>query len=256
MGTIQYNVHRELLQQRINEGTVNSWVDLKTEERKLVQDPVLTRFDNYYHFFNFEWRKEDSVNSFLLQLSKKESLLSRSFFKTPAGDDDHEAKIAFVWSRAPESHRREIMRNGSLQTITLWSEFERVLRNAETAAQPAAGAPSSRTQPVEGPQRNKRQNSTTQQPFRGYGKRQDRKNSTQGFGNHQSSPLRADDPPTGPQAPAGWQSSGQRNDNRPYNDSKNGYQKPHWKNRNNYDDHRAQASSKTQQVDKPGNDKP
>ena len=127
MGTIQYKTHRELIQQRINEGVIASWEQLKHEERKLVQDPVLTKYDNYWRFFNFEWRSDDTVNSFLLHLGKKESLLPHSFFKIDDDEDDHELKIAFVWSKIPEAFRREIMRNGVLLTTHIWPEFERAL---------------------------------------------------------------------------------------------------------------------------------
>jgi hypothetical protein len=48
------------------------------------------------------------MNSFMLQLGKRESLLERSFFKLPNGADDDELKIAFIWSKVPESYRREL----------------------------------------------------------------------------------------------------------------------------------------------------
>jgi hypothetical protein len=80
------------------------------------------------------------MNSFMLQLGKRESLLKRSFFKLPNGADDDELKIAFIWSKVPESYRRELQRNGSLEAIYTWEEFERALRNAETALEPAGPA--------------------------------------------------------------------------------------------------------------------
>jgi hypothetical protein len=78
------------------------------------------------------------------QLSKKESLLPRSFFKTPTGEDDHEMKIAFIWSRIPDAYKREMQRQGSFQSVKTWSDFERGMLNAESACKPLGGATSSR----------------------------------------------------------------------------------------------------------------
>jgi hypothetical protein len=80
------------------------------------------------------------MNSFILQLGKRESLLERSFFKLPNGADDNKLKIAFIWSKVSESYRRELQRNGLLEAIHTWEEFERALRNAETALEPAGPA--------------------------------------------------------------------------------------------------------------------
>ena len=90
MGTIHFSTHRELIQQRINEGSIRTWADLRAEEEQLVQDPVFTRYENYQKFFNFEWKNEDSVNTFLMKLNKRESLLPRSFSKFDDGTEDHE----------------------------------------------------------------------------------------------------------------------------------------------------------------------
>ncbi|UPX19762.1 uncharacterized protein EKO05_0010014 [Ascochyta rabiei] len=136
MGTIYYSVHRELIQQRINEGSIRTWADLRAEEEQLVQDPVFTQYENYDKYFNYEWKADDSVNTFLMKLNKRESLLPRNFAKFDDGTDDYEFKIAFVWSLTPHELQREIQRNGSLEHITEWIEFERALRNAETATVP------------------------------------------------------------------------------------------------------------------------
>ena len=78
------------------------------------------------------------MNTFLMKLNKAESLLPRSFSKFDDGTEDHEFKIAFVWSKTPAHLRREIQRNGALENLKEWSEFERALRNAETAAEPSS----------------------------------------------------------------------------------------------------------------------
>jgi hypothetical protein len=76
LGTIQYSVHRELLQQKVSDRVITSWVELYTEELRLVQDPLLTRYQNYASFWNFVWRSSDTVSGFLLYLSKKKALLN------------------------------------------------------------------------------------------------------------------------------------------------------------------------------------
>ena len=93
IGTIEYLTHRQLLTERLDAGPSKGWQWVKNEAQSLVQDPVLTKFDNYVKFFNFQFREHNEVNEFLSQLSKKESLLPRSFFKTPTGDNDHKLKI-------------------------------------------------------------------------------------------------------------------------------------------------------------------
>jgi hypothetical protein len=185
LNTIQYNVHRELLQQKINEGLIRTWDGLLAEQRRLVQDPVLTKFQNYSKFFNFTWRDGDLMNSFMLQLGKRESLLERSFFKLPNGADDDELKIAFIWSKVPESYRRELQRNGSLEAIHTWEEFERALRNAETALEPAGPAKTPRGAAEGGQPRGKR-NASGQSTPKSSGKKQDRKPSSSGFQRRQS----------------------------------------------------------------------
>ncbi|KAF1942431.1 hypothetical protein EJ02DRAFT_422177 [Clathrospora elynae] len=66
--TIQFNTHHKLLQQRLSDRPTPSltWSWLKAKECKLVQDPVLTKFDNFVKFFNFEWHSNNTVSSFLL----------------------------------------------------------------------------------------------------------------------------------------------------------------------------------------------
>jgi hypothetical protein len=191
MGTVQFIVHRELLQQRMNDKIIVTRDDLKKEERKLVQDPVLTRFNNYVRFLNFEWRDSDSVNNFLLQLSKKEFLLTHSFFRTAECDDDYEFEIAFVWSKIPEAYRREIISNGALETIAAWAEFERVLRNAETAVKPEPGPSKSSSSTAEGTRGNKHLSSPTRLAGKSFGKKQDRRPSSYGYDDHRS-PRRED----------------------------------------------------------------
>jgi hypothetical protein len=150
IGTIQYQTHSQLLLERLNSGPERGWQWVKDEEQSMVQDPVLTKYENYVKFFNFQFRDSDDVNEFLSQLSKKESLLPRSFFKTPEGADDHEAKIAYVWSKIPDLYRREMQRQGNFQLITTWEEFERCLLNAEAASRPLGGATTSRGNAAEG----------------------------------------------------------------------------------------------------------
>jgi hypothetical protein len=133
MGTVHYSVHRELIQQAVTTGTIQTWNQLVAEQRKLVQDPVLTWYDTYRWLFNFKWRDTNTVNNFLLQLEKKVTPLDCNFFLTLTGELDDELKTAFVWARTPKPYRCEILRSGALQIIVLWAEFERALRNAETA---------------------------------------------------------------------------------------------------------------------------
>jgi hypothetical protein len=138
-----------------------------------VQDPVLTKYQNFEKFFNFEWRN-DTVNSFLLHLSKRESMLQRSFFNIV---DDDELKIAYVWSKIPDGYRREMQRNSVLQNISEWPEFERALRNAETAVTNAGTKPN-RQGTEETTQRTKR-HASAQSAKTWNGKKQDRKPSAQ-----------------------------------------------------------------------------
>jgi hypothetical protein len=62
-----------------------------------------------------------------------ESSLESPPFQGLRGEELHELKISVVWSKLPEAIRREMQRNGSLQNITTWENFERAVRNAETA---------------------------------------------------------------------------------------------------------------------------
>lgn len=228
LSTIQYGVHRELIQQKVNDGLIRTWDGLKSEQRQLVQDPVLTKYQNFSKFFNFEWRNGDTINSFMLQLSKKESMLHRSFFRTPEGVDDDELKIAFVWAKVPEAFRREMQRNGVLENIREWTEFERALRNAETAVSDV-GTTSTRRDPEDNSGRGKRHASSHVNP-KTYGKKQDRKPSSQAPYHRRTSPGRRDASPAGDRRPSG--NEDKRNDSyRPSNYS-GGNQKQHWKNQN------------------------
>ena len=211
MGTIQYGIHRELIQSRINEGSIRTWADLRAEEERLVQDPILTRYENYAKFFNFEWRDGDSVNTFLMQLSRRESPLPHSFFKFEDGSDDHEFKIAFVWARTPQVFQREIQRNGSLEHIHEWPDFERVLRNAETAT-------ITEPEPSKANNLGKQKRPANSPPRRKF-KRQNSKEAT---------PTRNDSG----NAPAENRIQGGGQDNQQRNSKDSGYQKPHWRNRN------------------------
>ena len=207
MGTIQYGIHRELIQSRITEGSIRTWADLQAEEERLVQDPILTRYENYSKFFNFEWRDNDSVNTFLMQLSRRESLLPHSFFKFEDGGDDHELKIAFVWARTPQVIQREIQRNGTLEHIREWPDFERALRNAETATSTKTG--SKKTEPS--------------------GKRPAGSPPRRNFKRHHNKGEAATRNESG-NAPAQNRSQSRDRGNQPRNSKENGYQKPHWKN--------------------------
>ena len=240
LGTISYSVHRELLMQRFRDGPPKGWDWVKNEERNLVQDPLLTKYENYAKFFNFVWKDTDSVNTFLLQLSKRESLLPRSFFKTPDDQDDDEAKIAFVWAKIPDIMRREMQRHGGFKTIHTWIDFERALRNAETANRTVI-APSLSQGGSSGSvgRRGKRPNTHTDQG----GKRQDRRPSTQ-LG--RTSPSRSDGGPKGnrPFTPQYSSTRGygdrrrdsshdSRRDTNKLEDRQDGKQpQPHWKQRN------------------------
>jgi hypothetical protein len=226
--------------QRFRDGPPKGWDWVKNEERNLVQDPLLTKYDNYAKFFNFVWKDTDSVNTFLLQLSKRESLLPRSFFKTPDNEDDDEAKIAFVWAKIPDIMRREMQRHGGFETIHTWIDFERALRNAETANRTVI-APSLSQGGSDGfgGRRGKRPNAQTDQG----GKRQDRKPSTQPG---RTSPGRSDGGPKGnrPFTPQYSSNRGygdrrrdsshdSRRDTNKHEDRQDGKQpQPHWKQRN------------------------
>jgi hypothetical protein len=93
------------MQQKATDETMQTWIDLNSELHRTVQGPVLSRYENYFQFFNFEFRSTDTVNSFLLQLGKKESVLEHSFFKKENGVDDYDKlKIAYVWLASERSH--------------------------------------------------------------------------------------------------------------------------------------------------------
>jgi hypothetical protein len=237
MGTIQFGTHRELIQQRINEGSIRTWANLRAEEEQMVQDPVFTRYENYQKFFRFEWKQDDTVNGFLMKLNKVESLLPRSFSKFDDGTEDHEFRIAFVWSRTPLALQREIQRNGVLEHLKEWGEFERALRNAETAvgsvtqySRKEEQAPKSKRGPSSPPRsRFKRQNSRNTTPARNEpGKSPtDSQNRFQSFGATQNGSR--------------WkpQNGGDQTNS-------DGNQKPHWRNRNpkGDDQQRQQGSGK------------
>ena len=232
LSTIQYSVHCELLQQQINLGQIVTWQQLKAEQLLLVQDPVLTKYQNYSRLFNFEWRAGDNVNSFLLQLGKKEALTSNNFFdRFP----DDELKIAYVWSKLPDSYTRELQRSGVLENIKTWLKFERAVRNAETAV--ASSVPRAPRQGTEdastGGQKNKRHASS--QITNSYRKKKrDYRTSSQ---SHQRS--RDASPAADRRSNAG---DDKKNDSRP--NSSYGNQRSHWKNkdrdqkRNDRDDKR------------------
>ena len=232
LSTIQHSTHRELLQQQINLGQIVTWQQLKAEQLLLVQDPVLTKYQNYSRLFNFEWRAGDNVNSFLLQLGKKEALTSNNFFdRFP----DDELKIAYVWSKLPDSYTRELQRSGVLENIKTWLEFERAVRNAETAvASSVPRAPRQRTEDAStGGQKNKRHASS--QITNSYRKKKrDYRTSSQ---SHQRS--RDASPAADRRSNAG---DDKKNDSRP--NSSYGNQRSHWKNkdrdqkRNDRDDKR------------------
>jgi hypothetical protein len=233
LSTIQYSVHRELLQQKVSDGVITSWVELYTEELRLVQDPLLTRYQNYATFWNFVWHNSDTVSSFLLHLSKKEALLNRSFFKTPEGDDDDELKISFVWARLPEAYQKEMRRN-SLETIQTWEDFERALRNAETVAKIDSDVAPAAPRGASGDGHNRGKRHASQTSNRYPGKKQDRKHSS-------SMPSRDQSPAQN--APPAYGSNAEQRGNRPWQNNQggggnqnNGYQrnqKPHWKNKSN-----------------------
>lgn len=145
LSTIQYTIHRELLERKIKEGSIATWADLHREVAGLVQDPVLTKFDNYLRFFNLSWRDSDTVDSFLLALSNKESLLTDKFFKNPDNSPNEALKIAFVWSKAPETLRREVQRLMILTEDQDWATFERNLKSAEKALEAEKAARSEST---------------------------------------------------------------------------------------------------------------
>ena len=256
LGTISYGVHRELLMQRLRDGPSKGWDWVKNEGRSLVQDPLFTKYENYVKFFNFVWKDSDTVNSFLLQLSKRESLLPRSFFKTPDDQDDDEAKIAFVWSRIPDVMRREMQRHGAFEAIQTWSDFERALRNAETANR-ALSAPNSTqgsTDAFSG-RRGKRPNAHNDQG----GKRQDRKPSTQ---SGRASPNRTDSGSKSNRSYNSQYSSNKgygdrrddrrredshegRRDNSRHEDRQDGKQPQHWKQRNRGDQGKTDKSGES-----------
>lgn len=251
LNTIQYNVHRELLQQKMNEKLIRTWAELLTEQRRLVQDPILTKFQNYGKFFNFVWRDGDSMNSFMLQLGKREGLLERSFFKLPDGRDDDELKIAFIWSKIPEPYRRELQRNGSLKTIHTWEEFERALRDAETALAPADSAKAPRGVSDDGQAKGKR-NASGQFNPKATGKKQDRKPSSQGFQQRRQSPSGGDS------SSRNQSRSSQGGDSRSDTQERRWENKnPHWRNKDHGDSRRQEQGPKRDNArDDAGKDKP
>ena len=210
IGTVEYPTHRQLLTERLDAGPLKGWQWVKNKAQSLVQDPILTKFENYVKFFNFHFREHDEVNEFLSQLSKKESLLPRSFFKTLTGDDDHELKIAFIWSKIPEVYRREMQRQGNFQSIVTWEEFERCLLNAEAASRPPLGTSSSRNAASDNAERpNAAKRNSFQQGREP--KRRDRKYSNS---SNRASPARGDHAPRGGRYQGGGGSSYRGNDNR------------------------------------------
>ena len=220
MGTIQFSTHKELIQQRITEGSIRTWAQLSTVEEQLVQDPVFTRYENYQKFFDVEWRKEDSTNSFLMLLSRRESLLPRSFFKFDDGTEDHEFKIAFIWSKIPEPLQKEIQRNGTLEHIQEWSEFERALRNAETAVGPQKSTSEKSDRQAMG------KRGPTSPPRRRF-KRQNSRGNTPTHSDSGTVPGEPRQPSTAPGQNSGrWTSRGGGNQSQARD-----HQKSHWKNR-------------------------
>jgi hypothetical protein len=213
-------------------------VELYTEELRLVQDPLLTRYQNYASFWNFVWHNSDTVSSFLLYLSKKEALLNRSFFKTPEGDDDDELKISFVWSRLPEVYQKEMRRN-SLETIRTWEDFERALRNAETVAKIDSDVAPVAPRGASGDGHNRGKRHASQTSNRYPDKKQDRKHSS-------SMPLSNQSPAHN--APPAYGSNAEQRGNRLWQNNQGGggdqnyryqnygyqrNQKLHWKNKSN-----------------------
>jgi hypothetical protein len=172
-----------------------------------------------------------TASNFLLQLSKKETLLERSFFKTPEGDDDDELKISFVWSRLPEVYQKEMRRN-SLETIQNWEDFERALRNAETVVKIDSDVAPAAPREASGDGRNRGKRHASQANNWYPGKKQDRKHSL-------FTPLRDQFPAHN--APPASSSNAEQRGNRPWLSNQGGggnhnqgyqrNQKPHWKNK-------------------------
>lgn len=213
---------------------------MKNEQKHLIKDSVLTKYQNFLKFFSFEWRN-DTVNSFLLHLSKRESMLPDSFFKHPNGEDDHTMKIAYVWSKIPGSYRKEMQRNGVLQTIEEWSDFERALRNAEIAVSDTVAKPN-RWEAEEGPTRGKRQ-ASSQGAKTWAGKKQDRKAPAQ---THQAS--RDETPTTDRRLTA----TNEKNQDSHSPSNWRGNRKAHWRNREVKKD----EEDKNRRDDQPGKDEP
>ncbi|KAF2647065.1 hypothetical protein K491DRAFT_347627 [Lophiostoma macrostomum CBS 122681] len=138
VGLLEFETHRELMLRAVDDGSVSTWAQIQKRVRELTQDPILTKFENYFRFWNVEWRSSDKYNDFMNYFTRFESALESPPFQGPRGEELHELKISVVWSKLPDPIRREMQRNGSLQNVKVWSDFERAVRNAETATRDEA----------------------------------------------------------------------------------------------------------------------
>jgi hypothetical protein len=130
---VKYESHRDLLRRDVQSGVITTWTGIQQKLLSLVEDPVLTRYDNFSRLWNAEWRANDSFHEFLNFLAQREAALPSSPWRNADGSSRDQDRIGFVWSRLPPEIRKEVQRGGSLGTITTWEDFEQAVRNAEVA---------------------------------------------------------------------------------------------------------------------------
>lgn len=128
---VKHTIYRDLLDRAIEAGTIKTWTELQAKIKSLSQDPVLTRYENYSKFWTTEWRSGEDFNSFYNLLTNREAALDIRPFEP--GVDPDTLKISVVWAKLPDLIKREIQRAGQLKHVVNWADFERALRDAETA---------------------------------------------------------------------------------------------------------------------------
>lgn len=219
---IKYEPFHDIVDRAVNDDrTITSWKELLTRLRSLVEDPVLTRYQNYEKFWSVEWRDGQSFTEFFNFLTNVESRLEERPFNGEMSGDL--LKISFVWSRMPEHLRVEMRRAGQLKSVNTWEAFERALRDAETAVGATQGPGTSQATPGQAP--------SGQAQQRSGGKRPASQTTTGSKGNNRSS-KKQDRRPSGGRQRSTSPKPGLSGKESSHPQGKEGNRREHWKNRN------------------------